>query len=367
MIKDFNWFQTGPIPADALHGIYDIKLVVMSYIIAVLASYVALDYVGRLQAEKTLHAKIYWLLGGSFAMGAGIWSMHFIGMLAFIIPMPMQYDLFWTTSSLLIAIAASGFALYILRNDNLSFADVFKSGILIGLGIAAMHYMGMEGMRAHVHIHYLPSLFFLSILIAITAAEVALQLALKSNKGAPQRQLVLKIVSALVMGFAICGMHYIGMAAAIFTPIKSMENMTTGDYIQPVLLAFFVAGISALIISLALMVSTYYKKMIKAVQNEKDFLNTMLNNLEDGIIACDSNGKITVFNNVLQKYISNPEHTHSSFINQLKLFPVDNPNVPLEKHETPLMRALDGECIHGLELLYPTRIKSLVSEIENYH
>src|SRR5258707_11022530 len=97
---DLSWFfQTGPIPADAIKGTYyNYPLVALSYLIAVLASYVALDLAGRLRAEPH---KLYWLLGGAFAMGAGIWSMHFIGMLAFIMPMPMKYDFSWTSASML--------------------------------------------------------------------------------------------------------------------------------------------------------------------------------------------------------------------------------------------------------------------------
>src|SRR5205807_2567578 len=89
---ELNWFQQGPIPANVITGTYNYGLVGLSYIIAILASYVALDLAGRIRSEETPHIQLYWLLGGAFAMGAGIWSMHFIGMLAFIMPMPMTYE-----------------------------------------------------------------------------------------------------------------------------------------------------------------------------------------------------------------------------------------------------------------------------------
>src|SRR4051812_5198246 len=104
---DYNWFQIGPIPANALYGFYNLKLVALSYLIAFLASYVALDLAGRLRLEAQPHLKWSWLIAGAIAMGAGIWSMHFIGMLAFIMPMPMNYDLVWTGLSMLAAILAS--------------------------------------------------------------------------------------------------------------------------------------------------------------------------------------------------------------------------------------------------------------------
>ncbi len=353
MMTNLNWFQLLPIPADAMSGTYNLKLVALSYLIAVLASYVALDFVGRLRAEKNSQAKLYWLFGGAFAMGAGIWSMHFIGMLAFVMPMPMSYDLSWTTGSLLIAMLASGLALFILRKKDRKAIYLAMGGILIGLGIAAMHYMGMQGMTHYVNIQYLPGLFFLSIAIAIFASEAALWLALQSNQGSYNRQFNLKIISALIMGVAICGMHYTGMAADIFTPLANTNiSREAVEAIRPDLLAFFVAGITGLIISLALTASTYYKHMVNAVQNEKEFLNAMLDNLEDGIIACDSSGRITVLNNELQKNIrlSKECYLANELSTYFDLYPLDS-EIALTKEQFPLPSALSGERIHEMELI----------------
>lgn len=348
-----GWFQLTPVPSNAIYGEYDWILVVLSYIVAVMASYVALNLVGRLREEQKKQAKIYWLIGGSFTLGAGIWSMHFIGMLAFIMPHHMEYEFGWTLISLLIAIFASGLALFILENRSYSFLQLASGGIVIGLAISSMHYAGMEGMKNMMSIHYLPGLFFLSIVIGIIASEAALYLAIQSNQGTLKRQSFLKIISALVMGAAICGMHYTGMAAAIFTPDTSVsssfvlhENQIDASY-----LAFFIAGIVALIISLALIVSGSYKKMVLAVNNEKDFLNAMLDNLEDGIIACDANGCITVFNQALQKNSSTIEENLN--INDLSryfnLLSMDNK--PLLPDQSPLHRVLNGETIQNLELI----------------
>lgn len=351
MITLSNWFQTGPIPSDVINGRYDLLLVGLSYVVAVLASYVALNLVGRLRAEQNTQAKIYWLAGGAFTMGAGIWSMHFIGMLAFIMPMPMEYELGWTGASLIMAIIASALALFILQKQNYTVFQLAMGGIIIGLAIATMHYMGMEGMKIHTNIHYLPGLFFLSILIGISAAEAALYLALRSNQGSNRRQFNLKIISALLMGVAICGMHYTGMAAAVFTPNSDHVMGTSTQAIQPNYLAFFIAGITALIISLALTASTSYKKMIIAVENEKNFLKAMLDNLEDGIIACDANGQITVLNKTLQRYMQCTEAhliTLDDLSDYFTLFTLDNE--PLTKDEMPLKLVLNGGAIHGLEL-----------------
>lgn len=351
MVNFSTWFQQGPIPADAIIGKYDLVLVALSYLVAVLASYVAINLVGRLRAELNNQAKVYWLIGGAFTMGAGIWSMHFIGMLAFIMPMPMEYNLGWTVASLLMAILASALALFILQKENYTTTQLALGGIIIGLAISTMHYMGMEGMKTHIHIHYLLGLFILSIAIGIFASEAALYLVLQSNEGSNKRQFNLKIISALIMGVAICGMHYTGMAAAVFTPNISHVMSTSDQAIQPNYLAFFIAGITALIISLALTVSNSYKKMVTAVANEKDFLKAMLDNLEDGIIACDANGRITVLNHTLQKNINPPNDKRrlDDLLDGFSLLTMNNQ--PISQEESPLNQALKGESIHGIELI----------------
>lgn len=345
-----QWFQTKALPLNAIQGYYDLKLVALSYLTAVLASYVALNLVGRLRLEKSTQAKLYWLTGGAFAMGSGIWSMHFIGMLAFFMPMPMEYDLTWTVGSLLIAILASALALYILQKKNFSVFHLALGGLVVGLAISTMHYMGMEGMKIHVNIHYLPGLFFLSIGIGIAAAEIALWLALESNYGSSKRQFYLKIISSLLMGVAICGMHYTGMAAAVFTP-NPQHVMHTPQTLPPEYMAFFVAGITGLIIIIALTASSYYKKMIVAIKNEQEFLNVMLDNLEDGIIACNAEGQITVLNQAIQKYMDS-DKTNKDVNNILDCFTVLTSNhSPLSKDEFPLIKALNGERVRGMELI----------------
>ncbi|MGQ3890109.1 MHYT domain-containing protein [Legionella sp. CNM-1927-20] len=343
-----NWFQLDTIPSNTIYGHYDLGLVFLSYVVAVLASYVALDLVGSLRAERRERAKIFWLIGGAVAMGAGIWSMHFVGMLAFIMPMPMKFEFNWTAASLLAAILASALALYILQKKDYSLIHLGLGGIIIGLAIATMHYMGMEGMKNHVNIHYLPGLFILSIIIAIVAAEAAIWLALRSNQGTNRQQFKLKIVSALVMGVAICGMHYTGMEAAVFTPLAgghmhstSLQIITT-DY-----LPYFVAGTTILTLILALTANTYNK----LISNEKEFLKAMLNNLEDSIIACNASGKITAVNNALHEKIST--NIVGKGIDELpNYFSTHLPNhEQIKDEDLPLKRVLNGEKIKSLPFI----------------
>jgi len=198
-----------------LIGIYSGGLVLVSLFVAMFASYTALDMAGRITASQTRSAAYSWLGGGSFAMGLGIWSMHFIGMLAYKLPVPMGYDVRITSLSLLIAIASSGFALWLVSQNELSWRRLSAGAVLMGSGVAAMHYTGMTAMRMSPGIQYTPSLFALSIFIAISASGAALWIAFHLRRNSSRVRL-LRVGAAIVMGIAIAGMHYTGMAAARF-------------------------------------------------------------------------------------------------------------------------------------------------------
>ncbi|MFP5340622.1 MAG: EAL domain-containing protein, partial [Gammaproteobacteria bacterium] len=151
-------------------------------------------------------------------MGIGIWSMHFIGMLALRLPIPMSYDIPVTLASLLIAIVVSGFALHTASHSALGLRRLLVAGVLMGLGIASMHYVGMAAMDMQPPIRYEPLLFTLSIAIAIGASIAALWIAFQLHSGASRKGFAVRSASALIMGAAIAGMHYTGMAAAVFAP-----------------------------------------------------------------------------------------------------------------------------------------------------
>jgi diguanylate cyclase len=198
-------------------GTYSPELVSLSIVVAIIASYTALDLAGRV-ASATAKRCWYWLTCGAFAMGAGIFSMHFIGMLAFKLPVPMAYDVPITLLSLLIAIVVSGFALYTVRRAELGAATLTVSATLIGIGISAMHYTGMLAMRMSPPIQYTPALFIASVVIAIVAALAALMIAFHLRFRRSGLAVFARLGAAVVMGFAISGMHYTGMAAANFAP-----------------------------------------------------------------------------------------------------------------------------------------------------
>lgn len=187
-------------------GHYNASLVVISLIVAVLASYTALDVAGRVATAKGNIAR-WWLAGGAIAMGLGIWSMHFIGMLAFDLPIPIGYDLAITLYSLTVSIGASAFALWLVSRPNLFWHQLLGGALLMGLGIATMHYLGMAALEMHPSIDYDPASLLLSIVLAAVAAGVALWIAFRLRR--EQRNTGrLRALASLVMGLAIIGMHY---------------------------------------------------------------------------------------------------------------------------------------------------------------
>jgi diguanylate cyclase len=197
-------------------GTYSYWLVVVSLLVAILASYTALDLATRITVSRGRTARL-WLFGGAFSMGTGIWSMHFIGMLAFSLPVPMGYDVPTTLLSMLIAIVVSGFALFMVSRERLTSRRLFIGSVFMGLGIASMHYTGMAAMQASPPIQYEPLLFAASIAIAILASLAALGIAFTLRKDSLW-MIYAKYLAAVIMGIAITGMHYTGMAAARFAP-----------------------------------------------------------------------------------------------------------------------------------------------------
>jgi PAS domain S-box-containing protein len=235
-----------------LPGSYDYRLVALSVLIAVLASYAALDLGGRVTASRG-RLRLIWLAGGASAMGMGIWSMHYIGMLAYTLPVPVLYD--WPTVlwSLLAAVAASAIALYVVSRKQMSVAFVGIGSVLMGTGIAAMHYIGMEAMRLPAMCSYSPGLVFLSVVLAIVISLVALWLTFhlrNDTRSLGWR----KLASAMVMGAAIPVMHYTGMAAVNFRSMAGPMDLTHSVQISSVG-TVSIGGVALLILSLTILTS----------------------------------------------------------------------------------------------------------------
>jgi len=199
-----------------LVGTYNFGLVAVSILIAIFAAYAALDLAGRVTAARGA-VRLAWLTGGALAMGMGIWSMHYMGMEAFELSVPVKYD--WPTVlySMLAAVSASAVALFVVSRKTMTLVSAIFGSIIMGGGIAAMHYIGMEAMRLPGMCMYSTPIVVLSVVLAIGISFVALQLSfgLRSQTASWSRR---KSGSALLMGLAIPVMHYVGMAAVNFMP-----------------------------------------------------------------------------------------------------------------------------------------------------
>jgi len=257
--------KIGAIPM-VVTGTYDPYLVALSVLVASFASYTALGLSGHVGTAQGLARRV-WLVAAAITMGGGIWSMHFIGMLAFVMPIPMSYDIRLTTLSLLVAIFVTGGGFYVISRQSASPLRLVLSGIFMGLGIAAMHYTGMAAMRGRAELSYDRLFVALSLIIAIGASTAALWLAFRTT------DLWQKLAAAVVMGLAISGMHYTGMRAAIFATHGPVHQAQVDASLDQTSLALAIAGITFVILAFASIASVSEQKRAEEAlrQAQADF------------------------------------------------------------------------------------------------
>ncbi|QGU17019.1 EAL domain-containing protein [Leclercia sp. 119287] len=230
---------------------YDQLLVVISFVVAILASYTALNMAGRVVGSTGVAARI-WLTGGGIAMGIGIWAMHFIGMLAMDVSMRLNYNLPQTALSMFIAIGASLFALWLVSRDHLRRRRLSTGAVILGTGIVAMHYTGMAALQVEPAIVWDMRWVALSVVIALLASLAALWLTFRLRRDAAQVALM-RAGAAVLMGVAIAGMHYTGMKAAQFPVQTHMHHQgVNGSW-----LAVLVSVVALSILGITLLVSMF--------------------------------------------------------------------------------------------------------------
>jgi len=197
-------------------GTYNPWLVLLSIAVAIFVSHTALTLSARVASSTHKPTARLWLTGGAVSMGCGIWSMHFVGMLALSLPIALSYDIATTLASLAIAIGLSGFALSIASRPQISMRRLAIGAVVMGLGICGMHYSGMSAIEILPVITYEPGLLLASGLIAVAASFAALWLFFRLRRGRSRQMKLARLGAAVVMGLAISGMHYTGMAASRF-------------------------------------------------------------------------------------------------------------------------------------------------------
>ena len=280
-------------------GTYNLGLVTLSFAIAVIASYTALDLATRVKSAVA-GRRLRWLLGGAVAMGTGIWSMHFIAMLAFQLPQTVNYDLWITLLSLMCGILASSIALWLLSRA-VSIPLVVSGGVCMGIAIASMHYTGMAAMQLQAKIEYDWRLVSLSVAIAITASFAALWLAFRLQEPSSKSLICQKLGSALLMGIAISGMHYTGMWATHFMPytVLSAEPFPT---MAQSWLAVAIGIATLFILSLALLTSLFDRRLTaqlvreQALEESEKRFRMLIREMQVGVLLLNANAEILTCN-----------------------------------------------------------------------
>jgi diguanylate cyclase (GGDEF)-like protein/PAS domain S-box-containing protein len=255
----------GSLQAIPMAGSYDYRLVALSIVLAMGASYAALDLAGRVTAARQW-SRGSWLIGGATAMGLGIWAMHYIGMLAFRMPMPVLYDYPTVGYSLLAAIGASAIALFVVSRETMGIWQEIAGSVTMGGGIAAMHYIGMAAMRVPAKVSYDSRIVAVSLVLAIAISFVALTLTFRVRD--EKRVSLRKIVSAVVMGSAIPVMHYMGMAAARFYPSEKMPNLSHAVSISH--LGIAAISITSLLVLILAMTTAFLDRLLAAQKSILD-------------------------------------------------------------------------------------------------
>ncbi|MCY9288984.1 diguanylate cyclase [Bacillus haynesii] len=298
-------------------GEYNGWFVLLSYITAVLAAYTALDL-----SERVVHTNgrknTGWLFAGSLTMGLGIWSMHFIGMVSFQTTEEMKYDLRFVLFSIVAAFAGSLISFYVVNGKKPTNARLAAGSLAMGSAIASMHFIGMEAME-NMTIVYHPVLYAASFAIAIFASFAALKLSVVfAKKTGSFRILFIKIGSALLMGGAISGMHYTGMAAA--TLFMADGRDTGHEGIDTVELGIMIVLVSLMLQCFLIFGAFTDKRLllhIEKVKDNEERFQSLINHNIDPIYVFSLEGKMLSANSsgysLLEKMGIEPERLSSVF------------------------------------------------------
>jgi PAS domain S-box-containing protein len=284
-------------PSMLSYGTYDLWLVALSVLVASFSSWMGLQMAGQAAAATTARLRSAALLTGSLALGSGVWAMHFIGMLAFDLCTSVDYDRAITIWSMLPSVAASFVALSIISRQQIGRWQLLAGGVLVGAGIGAMHYTGMAAMRMPLALRYDPALFGLSIVVAVALATLALWvrfgLSALGDRVSNGTRLAL---AGVIMGCAIAGMHYTGMAAARFVgvvPPGSAGGIGNTGFLA---LAITLITVSFTLLVLSANGMLRYRALFRQLSQSESWMRALLATAVDGVITLESDGTIREFN-----------------------------------------------------------------------
>lgn len=276
---------------------YNFPLVLFSIVVAVFSSSVALDISSRLKSKKEA-SRFRWILAGAFILGLGIWSMHFIGMLAFHLSIEVSYRISIVILSIIPAIVSCGIAFYIVSKPTVKRSSLFIGAFFIGTGIISMHYLGMEAMLMNAAITYDPFLWTVSAAIAYTASFLGLYLLfyMPDVSGFHWR----KLVGAAFIGLAVSGMHYTGMGAATVSGSAHSINHSIPSSIDSNLLAYSIGAAMLILLVLAVNSLRVDRKLsLQSKESELQF-QSVIESANDAIVVADLAGIVSQWNHAAQ-------------------------------------------------------------------
>lgn len=302
---------------------YNFNLVALSYLMIVFASYTSLQ-LSVCARETQDSSKKYWIAACGFIFGGGVWAMHFIAMLAYILPVQVGYDPWITFLSLLMVVVPACFSFSLANSKTGRVKRVSIGGLALGLGIVCMHYTGMAAMRLNAQHQYDSKLVILSMLIAVVVSWVAITLVLWFGQADSKKFLVLKIATAMVMGVAAAGMHYTAMAAVEFYPLANPFPLDTQPILESGLLAIIISLFTIIIIGMSIIASIAKGKFqilnkineqleMRVNERTADLRKTnmqnelILNSAGDGIYGLDLEGNTTFVNTAALKMLGYSE------------------------------------------------------------
>jgi len=286
-------------PGSAFAGTYQPTLVALSVVVATLAAYAALGLAERISAADRPLARRSWLSAGAVTMGIGVWAMHFLGMLALRLPVSVSYDVQITLVSVVPAVLASGIMLHVISQARISPGTLALGGALMGAGIGTMHYIGMAAMRMSAVMRYDPVLFAVSVIVAIVLAITALytKFLASTHIGSVHRYWWTKLGASAVMGCAVAGMHYTGMAASYV--FRGQSSQSAGAGLDPTFLGAWVSVATVLITGLAIFVTVVDSRLEAAAHSERLSRSRLLEAIEsisEGFSLYDMDDRLVLCN-----------------------------------------------------------------------
>lgn len=283
-----------------VHGSHDIGLVLLAVVVSVFSATMALQTASMAASTQSRLYRHIGLGAGAIALGGGIWTMHFIGMLAFELPAPVRYDTTITLLSVVPALLASWWALHLLSQSYVSRSRLIAGGVLVGAGIGAMHYTGMAAMQTPLQMRYDPAMFGLSIVVAVGMAMLALWVRYGLRRTSLGRTPRL-IISGLVMGLAIAAMHFTGMVAVRFIgdPMPTQGGILLNTTYASLALSSFTVTVTVMVLAVNGLIRAY--DLNRRIQEGSSRLQATLDTAVDGIITIDSKGIIHDFNHSAER------------------------------------------------------------------